>query len=102
MAIELTQPTLAIRALLKRAAAAAPTFELEVDFAIPPRITILFGPSGAGKSTLLDCIAGLITPDEGRIAIGDESLFDSSSATNIPARNRRLGYLFQSPALFPI
>jgi molybdate transport system ATP-binding protein len=72
-----------------------------VDFSIPPGITILFGPSGAGKSTLLDCIAGLVSPDEGRIAISNDLLFDSATHLNLPAQNRRLGYLFQSPALFP-
>src|SRR5207244_13419294 len=76
-------------------------FQLDVDFSIPPGITILFGPSGAGKSTLLDCIAGLVTPDEGRIAISNDLLFDSTTHLNFPAQNRRLGYLFQSPTLFP-
>ena len=43
-------------------------FELDLAVALPPGITILFGPSGAGKTTTLDCIAGLVQPDEGRIA----------------------------------
>jgi len=72
-----------------------------VDFSISPGITILFGPSGAGKSTLLDCVAGLISLYEGRIAISNDLLFDSATHLNLPAQNRRLGYLFQSPALFP-
>ncbi len=96
MASELNSAALSIRARLARAA-----FLLDVDFSIPPGITILFGPSGAGKSTLLDCIAGLISPDEGRIAISNETLFESVANRNIPTQNRRLGYLFQSPALFP-
>ena len=100
MAIELTPQALSVRALLKRAGAAS-SFLLDVDFSVPSGITILFGPSGAGKSTLLDCIAGLISPDEGRIAISNEIVFDSAANKNIPAQNRRLGYLFQSPALFP-
>lgn len=97
----MTTPNLCVRANLKRADATHPAFHLDVDFSIPQGITILFGPSGVGKSTLLDCIAGLITPDEGRITISDELLFDSASRINIPAQKRRLGYLFQSPALFP-
>jgi molybdate transport system ATP-binding protein len=101
MALELTQPNLSVRAHLKRADASSSIFQLDVDFSIPPGITILFGPSGAGKSTLLDCIAGLITPDTGYIAISESLLFDSASRINIPAQKRRLGYLFQSPALFP-
>jgi len=100
MAIELTQPTLSVRVRFNRAGASS-SFRLDVDFSLPPGITILFGPSGAGKSTLLDCIAGLITPDEGRVGIAVESLFNSATVTNIPAQDRRLGYLFQSPALFP-
>jgi molybdate transport system ATP-binding protein len=96
MASELNSAALSIRARLARAA-----FLLDVDFSIPPGITILFGPSGAGKSTLLDCIAGLISPEEGRIAISEEVLFDSAANKNIPTQSRRLGYLFQSSALFP-
>ncbi|HXA00070.1 MAG TPA: molybdenum ABC transporter ATP-binding protein [Candidatus Dormibacteraeota bacterium] len=101
MALELTSQILSVRARLKRTSALSPAFQLDVDFSIPPGITILFGPSGAGKSTLLDCIAGLVPPNEGRIAISDEVLFDSAAIKNIPTQDRRLGYLFQSPALFP-
>ena len=97
----MTAPNLSVRARLKRADATHPAFELGVDFSIPQGITILFGPSGAGKSTLLDCIAGLITPEEGRITISGEPLFDNASRVNISPQKRRLGYLFQSPALFP-
>jgi molybdate transport system ATP-binding protein len=96
MAIELTSSDLGVHARLTRGA-----FQLDVDFSIPPGITILFGPSGAGKSTLLDCIAGLIVPDEGQITIASENVFDSATHLDLPAQNRHLGYLFQSPALFP-
>ena len=96
MADQLNPSELRVRTRLARGA-----FQLDVDFSIPPGITILFGPSGAGKSTLLDCIAGLVTPDEGRIAISNDLLFDSTTHLNFPAQNRRLGYLFQSPTLFP-
>ncbi|MGZ3408392.1 MAG: ATP-binding cassette domain-containing protein, partial [Polyangia bacterium] len=47
-------------------------FLLDVKFAAPPGITILYGPSGSGKSTTLAAICGLITPQAGRIALGDE------------------------------
>jgi molybdate transport system ATP-binding protein len=76
-------------------------FELNVEFAIENGITILFGPSGAGKTTLLDCIAGLSTPDEGRISVRKTVLFDSEKGTDVPARRRRIGYVFQDLALFP-
>jgi molybdate transport system ATP-binding protein len=74
-------------------------FELNVSFAISAGITILFGPSGAGKTTLLDCIAGIATPNSGRIAAGGRTFFDDR--TRLPVRNRRVGYVFQDLALFP-
>ncbi len=80
---------------------AASPFVLDVSLEIPPGITILFGPSGAGKSTLLDCLAGLVRPDAGRIAIGEEALFDSASRANLLPQKRRIAYVFQSLALFP-
>lgn len=76
-------------------------FELDVAFAAQKGITILFGPSGAGKTTLLDCIAGLAFPDEGRIAVGEHTLFDSEQGIGLPATQRRIGYVFQDLALFP-
>ena len=74
-------------------------FQLEVEFAVPEGITILFGPSGAGKTTLLDLIAGLRNPDQGRIVVGNRTLFDRG--INLPARAREIGYVFQDLALFP-
>ena len=47
----------------------AGNFSCKFDQRVPPGITILFGPSGGGKSTLLDCIAGLQTPDAGRVSL---------------------------------
>jgi molybdate transport system ATP-binding protein len=61
----------------------------------------LFGPSGAGKTTLVNMIAGLVTPDRGRIALDDIVLFDSATRTNLPAHRRRIGYVFQEGRLFP-
>lgn len=74
-------------------------FELQVDLAIPPGISILFGASGAGKTTLLDCVAGLVTPDAGRIVIGDCVLF--ADGTSMAVQHRKVGYVFQDLALFP-
>lgn len=76
-------------------------FALEADFAAGAGFTIVFGASGAGKTTLLDCIAGLRTPQTGRIAIEEAVLFDSGSRINLPANRRSVGYLMQTPALFP-
>ena len=61
----------------------------------------LLGPSGCGKTTTLRMIAGLETPTEGRITIGDRVVFDSSAGINIPANKRKVGFLFQNYALWP-
>ena len=76
-------------------------FDLEAEFNLAAGITMLLGPSGAGKTTLLDCIAGLIPPDRGRIVERQRVLFDDEQRINLPARDRRCGYLFQDLALFP-
>ncbi|MGA9511267.1 MAG: molybdenum ABC transporter ATP-binding protein [Candidatus Sulfotelmatobacter sp.] len=76
-------------------------FSLEVEFSAAPGFSILFGPSGAGKTTLLDCVAGLASPDSGRIAAGDRILFDASSRVNLPVAKRGVGYVLQDLALFP-
>ena len=62
---------------------------------------MLFGPSGAGKTTLLECISGLLTPERGRIAVGNTVLFDAGNGTNVPVPRRRVAYVFQTLALFP-
>jgi molybdate transport system ATP-binding protein len=76
-------------------------FELAVNITVLPGITNLFGPSGAGKTTLLECVAGLLTPDEGRIAAGEQVFFDSTQGVHLPPQRRRVGYVFQDLALFP-
>jgi molybdate transport system ATP-binding protein len=76
-------------------------FTLDCEFTAQPGINILFGASGSGKTTLLDCLAGLSTPESGRIAIGDRVLFDSEQRIDIPAEQRNTGYVFQDLALFP-
>jgi len=74
---------------------------LTTMFSAATGFTILFGASGAGKTSLLDCIAGLATPDSGRIAINDHVLFDSEQRLNTPIERRSVGYLLQNLALFP-
>ena len=76
-------------------------FALDISISFPPGITILFGPSGAGKTTLLDCMAGLATPDSGRIATAEKTFFDCSLGINLPPQRRKVGYVFQDLALFP-
>jgi len=77
------------------------SFNLNVHFRALAGFTIVFGASGAGKTTLLDCIAGLTDPDQGRIAVGGEDLYDSEKNRNVAAWKRRIGYVHQDLALFP-
>ncbi len=76
-------------------------FQLEVRFETDGEPLALLGASGSGKSVTLRCIAGLLTPDRGRITLDDRVLFDSAAGVNLPPRQRRVGYLFQQYALFP-
>jgi molybdate transport system ATP-binding protein len=101
VASEVNGTVLTARIRKEQRGARTPSFVLDVSIEVPRGITILFGPSGAGKSTILDCIAGLSRPDEGRITAGDDLLFDSSSAINLPPQKRRIAYVFQTLALFP-
>jgi molybdate transport system ATP-binding protein len=61
----------------------------------------LVGPSGAGKSTVLRAVAGLVRPASGRIAVGDDVLFDARRSVDVPPERRRVGLVFQEYALFP-
>ena len=61
----------------------------------------LLGPSGCGKTTTLRCIAGLEHPDEGRITIGDETVFDAQRKILVPSEKRTIGMVFQSFAIWP-
>ena len=76
-------------------------FTLEVAFTNELGTLGLLGASGSGKSMTLKCIAGLISPDEGVIRIGDRVLYDSSAKIDVKPRLRNVGYLFQNYALFP-
>src|SRR5437879_13058818 len=77
------------------------TFNLNVHFRALAGFTILFGASGAGKTTLLDCIAGLTDPDEGRIVVGGEDLYDSEKKRYVAAWKRHVGDVHHDLALFP-
>jgi len=98
---EVDSTALVARLRKERRGARGSGFVLDVSLEAPPGITILFGPSGSGKSTLLDCIAGLLQPDGGRIAVGDTVFFDAASRTDLPPQSRNIAYVFQSLALFP-
>lgn len=84
-------------------------FSLELSFEAEKGCLGILGPSGCGKSMTLKSIAGIVTPDSGRIALqyaqgeaaGGRVLFDSSLKINETPQIRRVGYLFQNYALFP-
>ena len=76
-------------------------FRLDMAFEADSGILALLGASGSGKSMTLKCIAGIETPDEGRIVLDGQVLFDSSAKINLTPQKRNVGYLFQQYALFP-
>ncbi|MCL2392858.1 MAG: ATP-binding cassette domain-containing protein [Oscillospiraceae bacterium] len=76
-------------------------FCLDVCFDAADNVLGLLGASGSGKSMTLKCIAGIEKPDEGKIVLDGVTLFDSEKRINLPPQKRKVGYLFQSYALFP-
>ena len=76
-------------------------FRLETSFTSDGLVTGLFGNSGAGKTSIINMIAGLVTPDRGRISLNGEILDDTASHLHIPPHRRRIGYVFQDARLFP-
>ena len=76
-------------------------FRLAVTFAVDAPIVGLFGRSGAGKTSVINAIAGITTPARGSIRINGSCLFDSAKGIDVPVAQRRIGYVFQDPLLFP-
>lgn len=84
-------------------------FELDISFEAGDGCLGILGPSGCGKSMTLKSVAGIISPDSGRIALrysmgeaaGGRVLYDSARKVNLRPQERRVGYLFQNYALFP-
>ena len=73
-----------------------------VSLEIPTgRFVAIMGPSGSGKSTLLHCLAGLDTPDSGRVVIGHEVLGTLSDTRLTVLRRERVGFVFQAFNLVP-
>jgi len=67
-----------------------------IDLAVAPgALVTLLGPSGCGKTTLLRLIAGLATPDQGKVSIA------GLDVTRMPPHKRNVGVVFQNYALFP-
>ncbi len=80
---------------------ALPGFSMDVSWQAGREIVVLFGPSGAGKSLTFQILAGLVTPDEGHLQLGDVVFHDSHMGTDLPPQGREIGYLIQHYALFP-
>ncbi|MGA1262512.1 MAG: molybdate ABC transporter permease subunit [Prochlorothrix sp.] len=92
------------------------SFNLNISFNSPPQPIGILGPSGSGKTMTLRCLAGLETPQSGRIQVGDRLLFQTqdhpatdraqnrqqpSPTLNLPSQQRRIGLVPQNYALFP-
>jgi iron(III) transport system ATP-binding protein len=74
----------------------------DVSFTVKDKeFVTLLGPSGCGKTTTLMSIAGFQSPDQGRIACGDDAFFDHEGRIDLPAERRNLGIVFQSYAIWP-
>lgn len=77
-------------------------FELTIDKRIENRTFLtLAGESGSGKTTLLRIIAGLETPDSGKIIVNNTTWFDSEKKINLAPQKRKIGFVFQNYSLFP-
>jgi len=75
-----------------------------LDFALTVHsgeIMTLMGLNGSGKSTTLNIIAGLLQPDTATITLSGECLCRTDTGTDVPAEDRRIGYVLQNPAVFP-
>jgi molybdate transport system ATP-binding protein len=79
-----------------------PSIRINIEFDVPtPGVTVLFGPSGSGKSTIIAAAAGLLRPDECRIAVDGNVLVDTVTGIWLPPERRRVGLVFQDSRLFP-
>lgn len=76
-------------------------FALDAAFEAPAGVTVLFGRSGSGKTTIVNAVAGLLRPDEGRIALHGRVLTATAAGVHVPPHHRRVGYVFQDGRLFP-
>lgn len=77
------------------------SFHLNMKLEAADETLALLGASGCGKSLTLKCIAGIETPDKGKIVLDDVVLFDSEKKINLPPQKRKTGLMFQNYALFP-
>ena len=64
-------------------------------------VVAVMGPSGSGKSTLLHCLAGILTPDEGRVLLGGAEIQQLSEDRRSELRRTQFGFVFQFGQLLP-
>jgi ABC-type Fe3+/spermidine/putrescine transport system ATPase subunit len=86
--------TVRLASITKHYGATVAVHEFDLEVADGEFVTLL-GPSGCGKTTTLRMIAGLVEPTGGRV------WFDDQDVTFLPPRARNIGFVFQTPALFP-
>lgn len=78
-------------------------FSVDASFEVGEEILVIYGPSGSGKTLILNLISGIIKPDSGTISLDGRTLFRKGNGKDIdiPIYERRVGYIFQTPSLFP-
>ena len=76
------------------------SLDLALDVA-DGEVVSLLGPNGSGKSTTLRCLAGLVSPQQGRIEIGGTTVEDTERGIDLPPERRSVGFVFQDYLLFP-
>jgi len=74
--------------------------DIELDI-YPGEFVTIYGESGAGKTSILKMLAGLLTPDYGKIIVDGTTWLDTSRKINLAPQKRKIGFVFQDYALFP-